>query len=78
MAYFMGLEDKGRINGRAVPMPPRIEDAKWITQEGRQWAAKAIRKEDAQIYMFRLLLEWGRVINEKRDDIGFVERIETG
>lgn len=78
LAYFTGLKEKGLINGRAVPMAPRIEDAKWITQEGRQWAAKAIRQEDAQIYMFRLLLEWGRVINEKRDDIGFVDRVETG
>lgn len=77
MAYFLGLEDKGLINGRVVPLSPHLEDAKWISQEGRQWAHKAIRREDAQIYMFRLLLEWGRVIDEKREELGFVGRTGT-
>lgn len=71
LAYFMGLQDKGLINGRNVPMQSRVEDAKWISEQGKQWAAQAIRREDAEIYMFRLLLEWGRVIDDKRDDIGY-------
>lgn len=67
----MGLEGKGPINGRNVEMKTRIEDAKWISEQGKQWANQAIRRQDAEIYMFRLLLEWGRVIDEKRDDLGF-------
>lgn len=67
----MGLEGKELINGREVQMQSRIEDAKWISEQGKQWAKQAIRREDAQVYMFRLLLEWGRVIDEKRDDLGF-------
>lgn len=71
LAYFMGLTGKGLINGREVQMQTRIEDAKWISEQGKQWSSQALRREDAEIYMFRLLLEWGRVIDEKRDDLGF-------
>ncbi|KAF3764604.1 family 90 glycosyltransferase [Cryphonectria parasitica EP155] len=71
LAYFLGLQDKGLVNGRKVPMQSRVDDAKWIAEQGKQWAAQALRREDAEIYMFRLLLEWGRVIDEKRDDLGY-------
>lgn len=59
----MGLDGKGPVNDRYAPMPPQLEGAKSIAQEGKQWAAQAIRREDAEIYMFRLLLEWGRVLS---------------
>ncbi|KAI0144531.1 hypothetical protein GGR57DRAFT_481778 [Xylariaceae sp. FL1272] len=72
MAYFLGLEGRGKLNGREQVTPPRTEDARWIAEQGRKWALKAIRKEDMEVYMFRLLLEWGRVIDDKRDSIGFV------
>lgn len=72
LAFFMGLQGKGLINGRTVAMQGDVESAKIISQEGRAWANKAIRREDAEIYMFRLLLEWGRVISDKRDEMDFV------
>ncbi|KAF2966679.1 hypothetical protein GQX73_g6868 [Xylaria multiplex] len=46
-------------------------DAHEIADAGRQWVQKALRKEDMQVYMFRLLLEWGRMIDDRREDIGF-------
>lgn len=67
----MGLAGKGLINGRDVQMRTQIEDAKWISEQGKRWANQAIRRDDAEIYMFRLLLEWGRLIDDKRDDLGF-------
>lgn len=42
-----------------------------IAIEGKEWAEKALRKEDMEIYMFRLLLEWGRVTDDQRDKLGF-------
>ncbi|KAI0867748.1 hypothetical protein GGS24DRAFT_484596 [Hypoxylon argillaceum] len=72
MSYFIGLDGRGTLNGRKQVTPPRTEDAKWIAQQGRKWAEKAMRKEDMEVYLFRLLLEWGRVIDDNRDDIGFV------
>ncbi|KAI1132756.1 hypothetical protein F5Y10DRAFT_185293 [Nemania abortiva] len=72
MSYFIGLDGRGTLNGRKQITPARAEDAKWIAQQGRKWAEKAMRKEDMEVYLFRLLLEWGRVIDDNRDDIGFV------
>ncbi|KAI1436797.1 hypothetical protein GGR50DRAFT_648316 [Xylaria sp. CBS 124048] len=71
MSYFIGLEGRGPLNGREQITPARTEDARWIAREGRKWAETALRKEDMEVYMFRLLLEWGRVIDNNRDDMGF-------
>ncbi|KAI1827789.1 hypothetical protein F4861DRAFT_491211 [Xylaria intraflava] len=72
MSYFIGLDGHGTLNGREQITPGRTEDAKWIASQGRKWAEKALRKEDMEVYMFRLLLEWGRVIDDNRDDMSFV------
>ncbi|KAL5612633.1 uncharacterized protein BROUX77_002789 [Berkeleyomyces rouxiae] len=40
-------------------------------EAGRDWAAKALRKTDMEVWFFRLLLEYGRVIDDNREDIGF-------
>lgn len=69
LAYFNGMQGKGLINGRDVPMQSRADNAKWIAQEGKKWAGKVIRREDAEVYLFRLLLEWGRVVNDRRDEM---------
>lgn len=71
MAYFVGLKNRGPINDRPQLTTARLEDARWIAEQGRKWADKAIRGEDMAVYMFRLLLEWGRIISEDRDDLGF-------
>ncbi|KAF3073258.1 Beta-1,2-xylosyltransferase 1 [Trichoderma lentiforme] len=47
------------------------EIAKKIAEQGREWSQKALRKEDMQIYMFRLLLEWGRITHDERERLGF-------
>jgi hypothetical protein len=36
--------------------------AKSIADNGRVWLRKALRKEDASVYMYRLLLELGRLL----------------
>lgn len=72
LAYFIGLKDRDPINGREQTTEPKLEDARWIAEQGRKWAEKALRREDMEIYLFRLLLEWGRVISDDRDRLGFV------
>lgn len=42
-----------------------------IAMQGREWAAKVLRKEDMEIYFFRVLLEWGRLTDDRRDELGF-------
>ncbi len=48
------------------------EAAKKIAYDGKDWAKKVLRKEDMQIYVFRLLLEYARVCDDDRDNLGFV------
>lgn len=40
--------------------------AQEIAEEGRDWWAKALRKEDMQIYMYRLILEYKRLRDPER------------
>ncbi|KAI0466930.1 hypothetical protein F4859DRAFT_495751 [Xylaria cf. heliscus] len=70
-----------------VPLDLRLEDlrgvlryfggaegarhAEEIAVAGQRWARKALRREDMQVYMFRLLLEWGRLVDDRREELGF-------
>ena len=47
------------------------EVAQKIARQGSEWASKALRGEDMQIYMFRLLLEWGRIVDDQRESLGY-------
>ena len=69
LAYFAGVE--GTVNSRKVNWKGRKREAEVIAEEGREWAAKALRKEDMEAYFFRLLLEWGRLTDDSRDTLGF-------
>lgn len=76
LVYFTGtpgFDATGEAHGgsREGEMKARIEKGEEIAEAGREWAAKVLRKEDMQVYMFRLLLEWGRLTDDARDEIGF-------
>ncbi|QPH01614.1 hypothetical protein C2857_005817 [Epichloe festucae Fl1] len=47
------------------------DDARTMAEESRDWAGKAMRKEDMEAWFFRLLLEYARVIDDQRGIIGF-------
>lgn len=47
------------------------ESARAMAAQGKDLAKKALRQEDSQVYMFRLLLEWGRVVNDNREHVGY-------
>lgn len=46
--------------------------ARKIAENGRAWANTAIRHEDMEVYMFRLLLEWSRLIDDDREHLGYM------
>ncbi|GLA54529.1 hypothetical protein AnigIFM63604_000672 [Aspergillus niger] len=73
LAYFAGVDTTLTVNGatRHVHMPPHDIEGTWIAEEGRKWANRVIRKEDMEIYFFRLLLEWGRITDDQRDVLGY-------
>ncbi|ODQ55518.1 hypothetical protein SAICODRAFT_29075 [Saitoella complicata NRRL Y-17804] len=62
LSWFMG--GFGRDEGHD-------EEAKRIAEEGREWAAKALRWVDFEVYTYRLLLEYARVVDDNRDNLGF-------
>ncbi|RMZ75901.1 hypothetical protein DV738_g5197, partial [Chaetothyriales sp. CBS 135597] len=47
------------------------KEAQKIARQSREWANTVLRREDIEIYMFRLLLEYGRIIDDNRDYIGY-------
>ncbi|KAI5284233.1 hypothetical protein KEM54_001502 [Ascosphaera aggregata] len=67
LAYFAGA----RSPDGKVMMRSHDHEAQNIANAGRLWANETLRKEDMEIYMFRLLLEWGRLTDDDRDCIGF-------
>ena len=70
LAYFMGINADIKGFGK-VEMPARTRQGERIAEQGREWAGKVLRKEDMEIYFFRLLLEWGRLTDDARDELGF-------
>ncbi|USP77386.1 glycosyltransferase family 90 protein [Curvularia clavata] len=73
LAYFGGYGVEER-NKRM--MEGQIKAAEKIARDGKVWTEKVLRKEDMEIYMFRLLLEWGRLTDDARTEVGF--RLEKG
>jgi hypothetical protein len=73
LAYFGGYGVEAR-NKRM--MEGQIKAAEKIARDGKVWTEKVLRKEDMEVYMFRLLLEWGRLTDDARTEVGF--RIEKG
>lgn len=69
LLYFAGLD--GVVLGRRVSVAPHEYEAAYIAASGRAWAERVLRKEDMEIYFFRLLLEWGRVTDDARDELGY-------
>ncbi|GBF67093.1 beta-1,2-xylosyltransferase [Trichophyton mentagrophytes] len=72
LGYFAGVrmvDEAGKVT--KVLMKPHHRESRIIAREGRKWAEESLRKEDMEIYLFRLLLEWGRLTDDRRDELGF-------
>jgi Glycosyl transferase family 90 len=54
-----------------VFIAPHDKEAQKLARQGRAWANKVLRRDDVEIYMFRLLLEYGRIIDDNRNFIGY-------
>lgn len=63
MAYFLGFGGSGAHD----------KAGEKIANDGREWALKVLRKDDMRLYMYRVLLEYARLCDEERDNLGFVE-----
>ncbi|GJC79343.1 beta-1,2-xylosyltransferase 1 [Colletotrichum liriopes] len=47
--------------------------ARWIAEQGKEWADKVLRREDMRLYVWRLLLEFARLCDDHRDTLGYVD-----
>ncbi|KXS94982.1 hypothetical protein AC578_9482 [Pseudocercospora eumusae] len=70
LAYFAGI-DATNASGKELKVPARQKEAERIATQGKKWAETVLRKEDMEIYFFRLLLEWARLTDDKRNVLGF-------
>jgi hypothetical protein len=61
MAYFLNGHDAA---------------AQKLALEGKRWAEAVLRREDMQIYVFRLLLEYARLCDDNREKLGWVSEME--
>ncbi|KAK5071752.1 hypothetical protein LTR64_004471 [Lithohypha guttulata] len=71
LAYFSGMHGMD-AKGKPWDWKGHQREAELIAESGREWSRKVLRKEDMEVYFFRLLLEWGRLTDDKRDELGFV------
>lgn len=70
ITYFIGLGSA--TDPRAGTYVPGHDlEAGRISNQGRGWAAKVLRLEDIEIYTYRLMLEYGRLLDSNRDHIGY-------
>ncbi|TKA24326.1 hypothetical protein B0A50_06796 [Salinomyces thailandicus] len=65
MEYFLGNAEMG-LGGHE-------DAAKGIAMEGKLWAERVLRREDMQVYVFRLLLEYARLCDDERERMGWRE-----
>lgn len=74
LAYFQGMyyDAPGDQRGGEIVVEAHQREAERIARQGREWAEKVLRKEDMEVYLFRLLLEWGRLTDEGREGLGYV------
>lgn len=72
LAFFSGTQGRGGQTGgaRGMEMKPHLGEAEFIARQGQKWADKALGQREMEVYLFRLLLEWGRLIDNRRGEIG--------
>ncbi|AEO68497.1 glycosyltransferase family 90 protein [Thermothielavioides terrestris NRRL 8126] len=63
LGYFLGRDREGTAD----------KVGERIALAGREWAGRVLRKEDMAVYVLRLLLEYGRVMDDRREVMGWVE-----
>lgn len=63
MNYFVGFQGQGAHDSAGEK----------LASDGKEWAERVLRKEDMQIYVVRLLLEYARVLDDRREMMGWVD-----
>lgn len=67
----------GHHDTRSIIADGNDERAREIAREGHQWAERALRQEDVLVYVYRLILEYARVMDAKRHTMGWADDISS-
>lgn len=77
MTYFIGNGSPSLHDSKneedATYVPSHDFEAKMIATQAQTWAQHVLRDEDIEIYTLRLLLEYARLLDDNRDDIGYAD-----
>jgi hypothetical protein len=92
MDFFVGASPNNTSISNATERPTRKQkrreewvgmksnsydtEAHAIARNAKSWAAKALRREDLLLYVYRLILEYARVIDDARESLGWVEDLK--
>lgn len=79
LTYFIGVGSaptdpdaaKEAYGDVDVFVPNHDFEGKRIATQARDWASLTLRREDIEIYTFRLLLEYARILDDNRDMMGY-------
>ncbi len=71
LGYFLGGGTEDVERGRDAV-------GEGIALAGREWAGRVLRREDMAVYTLRLLLEYARVADERREVMGWVGDLVKG
>ncbi|KAH8897769.1 capsular associated protein [Thozetella sp. PMI_491] len=55
----------------------RDAEAERIAMEGQRWAQAVLRRDDMRLYVWRLLLEYARVVDDNRERLAFVDDLKN-
>jgi hypothetical protein len=55
------------VNGTPSYVPYDDWELRKIAKEGRKWKMTHGRKVDMEVYVYRLALEWGRLVADDRE-----------
>jgi hypothetical protein len=76
MQFFVGSSIKPTSrSGNDTQISRRAahdDEARRIAEASTDWAEKVLRREDMLIYIYRLVLEYARVLDDRRDRLGWV------
>lgn len=71
MQYFVGYQP---LEGSAeASMSGHDHVARAIAENGRYWSRKVLRHEDMILYFWRVILEYARICDDQRENLGWVD-----
>lgn len=66
-----GDESAKRSTRASLQREAHDDEARLIAEQGMEWSSRVLRREDMVVYMYRLILEYARITDDHRLDMGW-------